>query len=166
MVSPSELLQPCWPPQQLRGELPVLPVSSIASISVCSISALVTCMRRRLDSPPAMLRGSKLSGAGTLWLALTSWIFSPHSHDPIRKESTDSNLICELRPVMTSPLDQSMILTRSLPRWHLTWTLVHQSVVPASSRLGMKSYSLSVSNSRKLLYLGKIISNSNKIRKM
>jgi hypothetical protein len=53
---PPDHLRPCRPPQQLRGELPVLPASSITSISICIIPAPATCMRRRSDTPPARFR--------------------------------------------------------------------------------------------------------------
>jgi hypothetical protein len=97
MVSPSDLLQPCWPPQQLRGKLPVLPASSIASISVCSIPTPVTCMHRRSDTLSAKFRWPIGSGATTILLALIPCFNSTYPCDLIRNKSGDSSLIWELR---------------------------------------------------------------------
>jgi hypothetical protein len=59
------------------------------------IVAPITGKHHRSDSPPAMLRGSKLSGAGTLWLALIPWFDSTPSQDLIRNKSSDLKIICE-----------------------------------------------------------------------
>jgi endogenous inhibitor of DNA gyrase (YacG/DUF329 family) len=53
-----------------------------------------------------------------------------------------------------------------MPMWQPTWHVTHQSVAAASTSIGVKRYLMFVSNSCKLLDLGKIITNSNKIRKI
>jgi hypothetical protein len=77
-------------------------VHSIASISVHSIAASVITVRRRLAMLPVHLRRPIGSGATTIGLAQNPWFDSTPPSVPIRKESTNLNLICELRPLMMS----------------------------------------------------------------
>jgi hypothetical protein len=79
-------------------------VHSIASISVRSITASGITARRRLAMSPVHLRRPIGIGATTIGLALNPWIDSTPPCAPIRKESADWKLICELLPLMTSSL--------------------------------------------------------------
>jgi hypothetical protein len=124
---------------------------SILNILISSCTELAPCIvfRRRVSSPPARFRGTKLSGAGTLGLTLISWFDSTPPRVPIRIESSNSRWICEVLRWWRHHIDQST--------W-LTWSgnVAVDVARPTSQRVGLEFESvqkvLSVSyDFRKLL---------------
>jgi hypothetical protein len=93
-----DLLRPHRPAPRHRGELLVLLVSSIVSISIRSIIALSITVRRRSAMSLVHLWRPIGSGATTIWLALIPCFDSTYPRDLIRNKSLDSSLIWELRP--------------------------------------------------------------------
>jgi hypothetical protein len=95
------------------------------------IIAPITIKHRRSDSPPAMLRGPRLSGAGTILLTLHFYIDSTPPHVLIRNESSDLKFICEFLRRWCHGLPYHLVWPGQILVWQLTWPRSHQLVTLA-----------------------------------